>query len=62
MTRRREYLSIAGLCSELGISRDTFYKWRVKGTAPRCTKLPNGELRICRDDLEMWLDSCKEAA
>ncbi|MEV6234943.1 helix-turn-helix domain-containing protein [Saccharopolyspora shandongensis] len=62
MSRRREYLNVDTLCSELGISRDTFYKWRAKGTAPRCTKLPNGELRVCRDDLDMWLDNCKEAA
>ena len=62
MARRREYLKIDLVCEELGISRDTFYKWRAKGIAPRCTKLPNGELRVCRDDLDMWLDTCKEAA
>ncbi|GAA4828596.1 helix-turn-helix domain-containing protein [Saccharopolyspora rosea] len=62
MARRREYLKIDLVCEELGISRDTFYKWRAKGTAPRCTRLPNRELRVCRDDLDMWLDTCKEAA
>lgn len=61
-TRRREYLSIPDLCAELGISRDTFYKWRARGAAPRCTKLPNGALRILRDDLEDWLNDRKEVA
>ena len=61
-SRRREYLSIADLCDELGITRDTFYKWRAKGAAPSCTKLPNGALRILRDDLENWLNSRKELA
>ena len=62
MSRRREYLSISDLCAELGITRDTFYKWRAKGAAPSCTKLPNGALRILRDDLENWLNSRKELA
>lgn len=62
MPRRREYLTIAALCDELEVSRDTFYKWRAKGTSPRCTRLPNGELRVAREDLETWLDTCKEAA
>lgn len=61
-TRRREYLSIPDLCAELDVSRDTFYKWRARGTAPRCTKLPNGALRILRDDLENWLNDRKEVA
>jgi predicted DNA-binding transcriptional regulator AlpA len=48
--------------SKLGISRSTFYEWRTKGVAPKCIKLPNGEIRIRRDELERWLDSLEEAA
>ncbi|MCA1228460.1 AlpA family transcriptional regulator [Saccharopolyspora sp. 6M] len=59
---RREYLTIEGFCREFEISRDTFYKWRAKKTAPACTKLPNGELRIARADLDAWIDTCREAA
>ena len=59
---RSEYLTIEDLCDQVGISRDTFYKWRMRKVAPVCTKLPNGELRIARADLEAWLDALKEAA
>jgi predicted DNA-binding transcriptional regulator AlpA len=62
MATPRRHLSIAALCEELDIARSTFYDWRAKGRAPRCIKLPNGEIRIRRTDLETWLDNCEEAA
>nr|WP_272956650.1 helix-turn-helix domain-containing protein [Kribbella solani] len=55
-------MTIAELCAELGVARSTFYDWRQARKAPRCIKLPNGELRIRRTDLENWLDSLQEAA
>lgn len=55
-------LTVADLCAELDISRSTFYEWRAKGRAPRCIKLPNGEIRIRRTDFEHWLDALEEAA
>ncbi|WP_371406321.1 helix-turn-helix domain-containing protein [Kribbella sp. NBC_00662] len=55
-------LTIAELCAELGISKSTFYEWRTKGVAPKCIKLPNGEIRIRRTELERWLDALEEAA
>jgi excisionase family DNA binding protein len=58
----RARLTIADVCVELGISRSTFYEWRTKGVAPKCIKLPNGEIRIRRDELERWLDTLEEAA
>ena len=56
------HLSIADLCDELDVARSTFYDWRAKGRAPKCIKLPNGELRItglsqdeqCRADGQTW--------
>ena len=51
------HLTIADVCEELGIARSTFYDWRVKRRAPRCFKLPNGDLRIRRSDYEDWLAS-----
>ena len=33
-TRERVKLTIAEVCTDLGISRRTFYEWRVKGKAP----------------------------
>jgi predicted DNA-binding transcriptional regulator AlpA len=53
----RRHLTIADLCQELGISRSTFYDWRAKRKAPKCFKLPNGDLRIRRTDFEDWLCS-----
>jgi excisionase family DNA binding protein len=55
-------LTLAEICADLGISRSTFYDWKAKGRAPRCLKLPNGEIRIRRTDYETWLDSLEEAA
>jgi excisionase family DNA binding protein len=62
MATRRQHLTIAELCEELAIARSTFYDWRAKGRAPRCIKLPNGEIRIRRSDLDSWIDTCEEAA
>ncbi|GGM34864.1 excisionase [Longimycelium tulufanense] len=62
MGRARERLTIADVCADLGISRSTFYDWRVKGRAPRCIKLPNGEIRINRTEYERWLSALQEAA
>ncbi|PRX45650.1 AlpA family transcriptional regulator [Prauserella shujinwangii] len=62
MATHRQHLTIADICQELGISRRTFYEWRAKKRAPRCIKLPNGDLRIRRTDFLDWLDSCEEAA
>jgi predicted DNA-binding transcriptional regulator AlpA len=58
----RQHLTIADLCSELGIARSTFDDWRAKGRAPRCIKLPNGQIRVRLDEYERWLDTCEEAA
>ncbi|MFD5885522.1 helix-turn-helix transcriptional regulator [Streptomyces sp. NPDC060334] len=61
-TSRRGMLKVPEVCDELGISRSTFYEWRLKHRAPRCIKLPNGELRVRRDDLDLWLNDCEAAA
>jgi excisionase family DNA binding protein len=62
MARSGDRLTIAQLCEELGISRSTFYEWRAKGRAPRCIKLPNGQIRIRRAEFERWLESLEEVA
>ena len=51
-----EKLTVRELCAELKISRSTFYDWRQKGRGPRCIRLPNGDLRVRRRDLDAWLD------
>ncbi|WP_199439297.1 helix-turn-helix transcriptional regulator [Umezawaea beigongshangensis] len=62
MRAPRERLTVAQFCAEMGISRSTFYDWKAKGRAPRCRKLPNGELRIDRADIESWYDALEVAA
>lgn len=59
-SRPRGRLTIADVCDDLSISRSTFYDWRAKGRAPRCIKLPNGEIRVRAADYEAWLDSLEE--
>ncbi|WP_055480478.1 helix-turn-helix domain-containing protein [Sphaerimonospora mesophila] len=63
MTRNDRLLTVPEVLAELGgVSRRTFYRWRELGHAPKCIKLPNGEIRVWRSDLSAWLDSLREAA
>lgn len=61
-TARRDKLTVGEVCEDLQIAQSTFYEWRTKGTGPRCIKLPNGQLRVRRSDLENWLDAREDAA
>ena len=58
----RNHLTVNEFCDELGVARSTFYDWRAKGRAPKCMKLPNGELRIKRVDYDSWLAGCGDDA
>ncbi|WP_433463319.1 helix-turn-helix transcriptional regulator [Spirillospora sp. CA-128828] len=61
--KRDELLTVDQVLEALGgISRRTFYRWREIGKAPAGIKLPNGEIRIYRNDLDAWLWSLREAA
>jgi predicted site-specific integrase-resolvase len=51
----RHHMTLNDLLNDLNVSRSTFHDWRTKGRAPRCLKLPNGELRIRKTDYEAWL-------
>jgi predicted DNA-binding transcriptional regulator AlpA len=60
---RDELMDVQQILAELGgISRRTFYRWREIGRAPTGIKLPNGEIRIWRSELDAWLDTLREAA
>ena len=60
-------LTIAEVCAELRgddgnpLPRATFYRWRQLGKAPKCVRLPNGQIRIRRSALDRFLDQCAEA-
>jgi excisionase family DNA binding protein len=57
-----KHLTVKEFCAELGVARSTFYDWRAARKAPPCIKLPNGDLRIRRTDLERWLESLEQTA
>ncbi|MEU5771794.1 helix-turn-helix domain-containing protein [Streptomyces venezuelae] len=44
------------------MSRAAFYRLRARGKAPRLLKLPNGQIRIRRSDLDSWWDTCEVSA
>lgn len=60
--RTNTFLTIAEVCDELGVSRSTYYDWRAARKGPHSVKLPNGEVRVRRDELEEWLRALEEPA
>ncbi|MEV0971391.1 helix-turn-helix transcriptional regulator [Microtetraspora glauca] len=63
MMRNDQLLTVPEILEQLGgVSRRTFYRWRELGHAPNCIKLPNGELRLWRSELMVWLETLREAA
>ncbi|MFE7807601.1 helix-turn-helix transcriptional regulator [Streptomyces sp. NPDC057430] len=59
---RPQMLKLPEVLSELGMSRAAFYRMRARGQGPRLIKLPNGQIRVRRNDLDVWLASYEEAA
>jgi excisionase family DNA binding protein len=62
VSNRDPKLTVAEICDELNVAKSTFYDWRTKGRAPRCIRLPNGDLRIRRSELDRWIDAREDAA
>lgn len=59
--QRDELLTVTQVLIILGdVSPRTFYRWRETGKAPNAVRLPNGELRIWRSELNAWLDQLRE--
>ncbi|MEU6160940.1 helix-turn-helix domain-containing protein [Streptomyces sp. NPDC047130] len=59
---RSQMLKLPEVLTELGMSRAAFYRMRARGNGPRLIKLPNGQLRCRRTDLDAWLASMEETA
>ncbi|MFD9265740.1 helix-turn-helix domain-containing protein [Streptomyces goshikiensis] len=59
---RPQMLKLPEVLAELSMSRAAFYRMRARGNAPRLFKLPNGELRVRRSDLDDWLTACEASA
>lgn len=59
---RPAMLKLPEVLEVLGMSRAAFYRMRARGQAPKLYKLPNGQLRVRRADLDAWIESYEQAA
>lgn len=59
---RSQMLKLPEVLDEIGMSRAAFYRMRARGKGPKLLKLPNGQLRVRRTDLDAWLNGLEEAA
>lgn len=57
---REELLSTAQVINELRVPRSTFYRWRATNRGPHSIRLPNGQIRIRRRDLNNWINRQEE--
>jgi len=57
-----QMLKLPEVLTEIGMSRAAFYRMRARGQAPRLVKLPNGRLRVRRNDLDDWLSNLDSPA
>ncbi|GAA0647799.1 hypothetical protein GCM10009548_11510 [Streptomyces malaysiensis subsp. malaysiensis] len=55
-------LKLPEVLAEIDMSRSAFYRMRAKGKAPKCVKLPNGQIRVRRADLDAWWEAYEEAS
>ncbi len=51
---RHPSLKLPEVLDEIGMSRSAFYRMRARGKAPKCIRLPNGQIRVRRGDLDAW--------
>jgi predicted DNA-binding transcriptional regulator AlpA len=58
---RSQMLKLPEVLEEIGMSRAAFYRMRARGKAPRLVKLPNGQLRVRRSDLDAWWAHCERS-
>ncbi|MET8727069.1 helix-turn-helix domain-containing protein [Streptomyces parvus] len=59
---RPQMLKLPEVLTEISMSRAAFYRMRARGQGPRLVKLPNGQLRVRRTDLDAWLTECETTA
>jgi predicted site-specific integrase-resolvase len=46
---------------ELSVHRHTLERWRTEGRFPEFRRLPNGQLRLRRCELDAWTESLESA-
>ncbi|MCE7080433.1 AlpA family transcriptional regulator [Streptomyces sp. ST2-7A] len=54
MAPERIMLTLPEVLAEIRMSRAAFYRMRARSQAPALIKLPNGQLRCRRSDLDAW--------
>ncbi|MFC8406739.1 helix-turn-helix transcriptional regulator [Streptomyces griseoincarnatus] len=59
---RPKMLKLPEVLEEIEMSRAAFYRMRARGQAPRLIKLPNGQLRCRRSDLDAWWKRYEQTA
>ncbi|OEU90343.1 excisionase [Streptomyces abyssalis] len=59
---RQRHLKLTEVLEEIDMSRAAFYRMRARGKAPKLIKLPNGQLRVRRSDLDAWWAHCEQQA
>ncbi|WP_406285009.1 helix-turn-helix transcriptional regulator [Streptomyces sp. NBC_00209] len=59
---RPQMLKLPEVLAEIGMSRAAFYRMRARRQGPRLIKLPNGQIRVRRSDLDAWWAQCEETA
>ncbi|MFD0032714.1 helix-turn-helix transcriptional regulator [Streptomyces sp. NPDC127172] len=59
---RPAMLKLPEVLEEIQMSRAAFDRMRARGLAPRIRKLPNGQIRVSRADLDAWWETCEESA
>ncbi|MFC9287727.1 helix-turn-helix transcriptional regulator [Streptomyces sp. NPDC057052] len=55
-------LKLPEVLEEIEMSRAAFYRLRARGKAPKLIKLPNGQIRCRRSDLDAWWSKHEIAA
>lgn len=51
---KQEHLKLPAVLEELNMSRSAFYRMVARGRGPKLRKLPNGQIRVRRSDLDAW--------
>ncbi|MFI8488417.1 helix-turn-helix transcriptional regulator [Streptomyces rubrogriseus] len=59
---RPKMLKLPEVLEEIEMSRAAFYRMRARGKAPKLIKLPNGQIRCRRSDLDAWWERCEQQA
>ena len=49
------WLTVADICTDLGVERSTWDKWVARRVSPPYKRLPNSQLRVLRADYLAWL-------